>query len=202
MRSDLIPTMSKSQLAREQRLLKATRFFQKKFLAEYAKTGVASKSAKTVGISVDRHKRWLDTDPVYLDRFAKAEEESLENLEAEARHRAIEGDRQYKFTRDGAPIKHPKTGAPYFEQKKSDRLLMFLMKGKDPKWRDATDVGANVQVNVGLQLTQQSLDAIDEPLLDCQAKAQTIDSNTESLEQTPPAPLAEAEAEVSQEVEA
>jgi hypothetical protein len=91
---------------------------------------------------IDRttHNHWLNAEPHYAEAFAVAKERANENLEREARRRAVEG-----------------TEEPVFHQGKvcggirkySDTLLIFLMKGAMPdRYRERVDVNAQVNVTV------------------------------------------------------
>ncbi len=55
-------------------------------------------------------------------------QESLDELEAEARRRAFNGLLRKKFTRGGEAIIDPETGAQYAEYEYSDTLMQFLLK--------------------------------------------------------------------------
>ncbi len=55
-------------------------------------------------------------------------EESLDDLESEARRRAFAGLIRKKFTRSGEPIMDPDTDAQYFEYEYSDTLMQFLLR--------------------------------------------------------------------------
>lgn len=75
----------------------------------------------------------------------EAMDDAADVLEQEARRRAHEGLKRYKFLRDGTPIMHPVTGEPYVEHEYSDRLLEFLLKGARPeKYRDAPKVSVDI----------------------------------------------------------
>lgn len=66
--------------------------------------------------------------------------EALDELEAEARRRAHEGLVRKKFTRSGAPIMDPATGAQYIEREYSDALMMFLLRAHRYGERHAVEV--------------------------------------------------------------
>ncbi len=110
------------------------------FLGAYAECGSVAKAAKTAGISRRSHQLWMKASgpgaDAYREAFAEAHEMACDMLEAEARTRAVEGTRRYKFYR-GRPILDPRTGEPYFEHDYSDTLLIFLLKGARPeKYRE------------------------------------------------------------------
>ncbi|HEY0076690.1 MAG TPA: hypothetical protein VGB77_21585 [Abditibacteriaceae bacterium] len=91
------------------------------------------------GVDVHRvtayHARENDVD--FAAAWDAAIDAGADRLEDEALRRAIEGEKQYKFTRSGDPVEHPETGEPYFERKYSDGLLVLLLKSRRPeKYRD------------------------------------------------------------------
>lgn len=108
---------------------------QAKFLAAYEVTGRLGEACRIAGISVTRHTDWMDTDPTYPERFMQSRERMIAMMEDEAKRRAIEGVRKYKF-HQGRPIMHPITHEPYYEDEHSDTLLMFLLRKHDPSYRD------------------------------------------------------------------
>ena len=72
----------------------------------------------------------------YREAFEEAQEMACDAFEYEARRRAIEGVKRFKF-HNGKPIIDPETGQPYFEYEYSDTLLIFLLKGAMPeKYRE------------------------------------------------------------------
>lgn len=125
---------------------------QTAFLAAFSVLGQVQKSARAIGISFSTHNLWLreaKKDGPYKKGFEIAQKIAQQSLEDEAVYRATEGLRKYKFDKDGNPIKHPETGEPYYEDVRSDLLLIFLLKAADPqKFRENSSVqvtGANGQ---------------------------------------------------------
>lgn len=102
------------------------------FLAAYSECGRIQEATKASGVADRTHYDWMENDPDYPARFAKAEEVAAVLLETEAKRRAIDGVRQYKFN-GSDPILDPRTGEPYYELKYSDTLLIFLLKGLKPE---------------------------------------------------------------------
>jgi len=100
------------------------------FLAAFAQTGNIRRAAESSGCSRAAHYKWLD-GAEYAKAFAVAQEEAADRLEEEARRRAVEGLRRYKF-HQGLPVMDPETGTAYIEHEYSDVLLMFLLKGARP----------------------------------------------------------------------
>jgi phage terminase small subunit len=109
---------------------------QRLFIKAYIRTGIITKAAKAAGINHYQHYKWLEYDEEYRNQFEEAKEASADELEEEARRRAIHGVARVKFHM-GKPImiKDPKTKklVVYVEHEYSDRLLEMLLKAKRPK---------------------------------------------------------------------
>lgn len=103
------------------------------FLAAYAETGSLRAASRASGVSRSSHRNWQANDPEYAQAAAETVALVSDNLEDEARRRAVDGTRKYKFDKNGEPIKHPETGEPYYEHAYSDTLLIFLLKGNNPE---------------------------------------------------------------------
>lgn len=122
----------------------------KAFLAAYTQTASISKAAKAARIDRSLHYRWLKDDDVYKLAFAAAYLEAGDQLEDEAVRRAHQGVEeplvyQGNFTYRQKLVKDATTGVdrlqnygrPICVNKKSDVLIMFLLKGfKREKYRD------------------------------------------------------------------
>lgn len=107
------------------------------FLAAFRECGNVTLAANAAGVSRRSHYKWMAEDSEYATQFEDAKEAAVDLLEAEARRRATDGLRSYKFLKSGHPIRHPETGEPYYEHSYSDTLLIFLLKGARPeKYRD------------------------------------------------------------------
>jgi len=107
------------------------------FLAAYAECGVITQAAKTAKCNRNMHYEWLN-DQEYKKRFEDAHEQACDNLEQEARRRAIEGWDEPVY-QNGV-----KCGV---KRKRSDTLLIFLMKGAMPdkyKERVSQEVDAKI----------------------------------------------------------
>lgn len=127
------------------------------FLAAFEVTGRIDKAAEAAGVSRGVHYQWLN-DAEYAAAFEEAKQVAGGGLKDEARRRAVEGLRRYKFTKSGKPILHPLTGEPYYEDVRSDALLTLLLKAQFPdefKDRSSVDVGSN-------RLDKMSLDELRE----------------------------------------
>jgi len=123
---------------------------QRAFLAAYRQAGVMSHAFAAANVAKTSHYRWLESSPDYAAEFEDIREYLADELEREARSRAIEGMRQYKF-HNGAPVliacdeHHPEAKRHqdvagnvsyyrhYYEDNRSDTLLIFLLKAKRPK---------------------------------------------------------------------
>ncbi len=106
-----------------------------RFLEAFRECGGITKAAELVGINRVTVFKWRRDDPKFAAAFADAQVEAAHNLEDEARRRAVEGSRRYRFKADGSPLLHPETGLPYFEEVYSDALLVLLLKAHSPKFR-------------------------------------------------------------------
>ncbi len=90
--------------------------------------GTITHAATKAGINRKTHYNWLESDPEYAARFKEADEEATDNLEREARRRAVEGVDEPVFYQ-GDIVGHIR--------KMSDTLLIFLLKGAKPeKYRE------------------------------------------------------------------
>jgi hypothetical protein len=122
---------------------------QELFLAALAQTGIKTQACEIAGITYRRVDRWREEEDFAL-LYDQAMEESCDTLESEARRRAL-GFQAKTVTvttgDDGNVSVTEKT-----EQKVSDSLLMFLLKGRRPKvFQDrvsATHSGAIVSANL------------------------------------------------------
>lgn len=109
---------------------------KRQFLAAFAVTGMIGKACQIAGCERTTVHRWRKRDAKFAEQFDIAKAEAADALESEARRRAIEGTRRYKFKRDGSPILHPVTGEVYYESEYSDALLIALLRAYNPKFRD------------------------------------------------------------------
>lgn len=103
-----------------------------KFLKGFGQLSTVTAAAEHAGIDRRTHYLWLDTDPEYVRSFEEAKLESNDRLEAEARRRAMAGVLEDVYY----------AGEVVGQQtRKSDTLLIFLMKGAMPdKYRDRHEV--------------------------------------------------------------
>ena len=105
---------------------------QAAFLARLRDTGTITAAAGRAGVNRRSHYRWLDQDPAYAAAFHDANEEAADQLEHEARRRALEGVEEpvfYRGERVGTTRRY------------SDQLLILLLMAKRPdQFRDRIDV--------------------------------------------------------------
>ncbi len=129
---------------------------KRSFLAVFERLGSAGLTARSLGISLSRHYRWLANDATYAAKWREAQEVFVGRLEREAYRRAVKGVERKKFHKD-EPIIDPETGQQYVEREYSDQLLMFLMKANAPqKYRPvAENLPTQNNVNVGVGVTNQ-----------------------------------------------
>lgn len=98
--------------------------------------GNLSKAIEVTGVARASHYKWMKHDPVYTAVYDKQYRRSITILETEAIRRAIDGvaeDVYHNGMVVGSKMKY------------SDNLLMFLMKQRDPSYRDNQP-----QTNVGI----------------------------------------------------
>lgn len=121
------------------------------FLEAFRDCGIIRVAADVAGVNRRSHYDWLKQSPEYVEQFATATTEALEDLVAEARKRATTGAEKLIFYK-GEPITIPCNKGDvgsfpdpalkghfrrfYLEYTKSDLLLMFLIKKLDPSYRE------------------------------------------------------------------
>ncbi len=101
------------------------------FLAELAKTGNVSGSARTASIDRKTAYNWRKDDDAFLEDWDDALGVATDALEAEARRRGVEGYDQpvYQGGEQVGTIR-----------KYSDRMLEILLKGHNHRFRDRASV--------------------------------------------------------------
>jgi len=132
------------------------------FLVALSETGNITGASKITGIARKTHYNWMQTDTDYAAAYKVALEQAAENLESEARRRAVHGTAKPVF------YKGEECGTV---QEYSDTLLIFLMKGAMPekyseRYQGTLDVNVNVaetpetiQARIAEILTRHQLDA-------------------------------------------
>ncbi len=121
---------------------------QKKFLAAFSQTGVVSTASVISKNNRLNHYNWMHSDPEYPALFENACNEAAETLEKEAITRGRDGWQEPVFYQGrvvGSVIK------------KSDNLLMFMLKGMMPaKYRERYDLEHSGQVAVTVKIVKFS----------------------------------------------
>jgi hypothetical protein len=120
------------------------------FLKSFALCGSITRAAKAAGVDRSQHYEWLKSREGYREEFAEAMSQAAAVLEDEAVERATKGVYepcvwQGQFVFPTKSVIDKKTGEerkitgkiPFGVWKKSDTLLMFLLKGLKPeRYRD------------------------------------------------------------------
>lgn len=113
-------------------------------LLAFEETGAIGRAAKAAGVHRSVHSLWMKNDSLYAEAFAEATEQAGENLETEARQRAIKGLAKLrlhngeivmvrrKFIDPDCPESEKESMVPFVEHEVSDTLLIFLLKGAMP----------------------------------------------------------------------
>lgn len=127
------------------------------FLAELAECGIVSHSARAAGVGVSTVYNERQLDPDFGDRWEEAIEASIGVLEHAAFVRGVQGVDEPVYSRDGE----------YLGTKKrySDNLLMFLLKARDPRFKDKSNVIVNT-----FNLTPKEIMAMSQAELDIKIK--------------------------------
>lgn len=99
------------------------RKLQAAFLAAYEECGQISAAALMAGMDRTTHYKWMREDGSYVERFEESHMVYVDNMEAEARRRAVEGV-EIPIYYMGRKVGHKKMF--------SDTLLIFLLKGELP----------------------------------------------------------------------
>ena len=126
------------------------------FLVALSETGNITGASKITGIARKTHYNWMQTDSDYAAAYKVALEQAAENLESEARRRAVQGTSKPVF------YKGEECGVV---QEYSDTLLIFLLKGAMPE-KYAERYQGNVDHNVTVtfeQLLKNALNSGDNP---------------------------------------
>lgn len=143
-----------------------------KFLTNFEAHGNASQAAKAIGTTMLRIERWVKDDEAFANAIRVAMQVAGNMLEAEARRRAVEGCRKYRFDKGRPVYWQPPEGHPdyeieeipegsygypgtrvklahYYELTYSDGLLTTLLKGAMPeKYGDKVDLTGQVAVKL------------------------------------------------------
>ena len=124
----------------------------KTFLAAYSRLGRLREAAALAGINVRAHWTWMQ-QPAYAEAFAVAHKEAITCLEDEAQRRAVEGD-EVPIVSAGQIVT--------MVTKRSDALLMFLLKALDKKkyaeHTTSENDNKNANANLNMNLDYSKLD--------------------------------------------
>ena len=122
--------------AKNARAARTRRQKQTTFLTVLRRTGSVTLAARAVGVSRRAHYHWVDHDPDYAAQVEHANEELADELEHEARRRALEGIDEpvfYKGERVGSYRRY------------SDPLMILLLKAKRPEqFKDTVDINGRI----------------------------------------------------------
>lgn len=124
--------LRKRKWNRDHLIRQRIRHTQTVFLDAYRQTGSLTNAAKVAKIHPGTHMRWRKQHEDYETLYQEAHVEACILLEEEARRRAVEGVRRYKFFQ-GGQILHPVTREPYYELEYSDTLLCKLLSAHIPE---------------------------------------------------------------------
>lgn len=134
------------------------------FLVAYEATGGSILAVQTATrISTANHYRWMREDPIYAEVFAQQHEKSTQILISEAIARATQGSAE-PIMYQGKQVMDA-DGNPMYKYYKSDSLLMFLLKHRDPSFKDnfAHNIGIwskNGQVNLHFNIPRPAGESI------------------------------------------
>ena len=116
------------------RKLKLTEACQQRFIKALSKTGSVTKAAALAGTSRTRVYELRKVDPVFAAAWEEAEEMAADELEDEARRRAVEGVPEPLVS--GGKLVRDDDGQPIMVRRYSDNLLVALMKARRPPPRE------------------------------------------------------------------
>jgi len=108
------------------------------FIEVLRRSANVSCAARAIGIGRATAYRWRDDSPEFAELWEEAIHEAVDNLEAEAWRRAIEGTNKPVY-HGGQLVGH----IPHY----SDTLLIFLLKGHRPeRFKDRTQIQSEVKI--------------------------------------------------------
>ena len=116
------------------RKLKLTQVRRKRFLEALADTGSVTKAAVVAGTSRTRVYELRKVDPAFAAAWAEAEDIAVDQLEDEARRRAVEGVPEPLVS--AGKLVRDDNGQPITVRRYSDSLLMAVRpEGANHQWR-------------------------------------------------------------------
>ena len=116
------------------RKLKLTQVRRKRFLEALADTGSVTKAAVVAGTSRTRVYELRKVDPAFAAAWAEAEDIAVDQLEDEARRRAVEGVPEPLVS--AGKLVRDDNGQPITVRRYSDSLLTTLIKARRPPRRE------------------------------------------------------------------
>ena len=137
---------------------KSTPVSKRRFLEAYARCGVITEAAETVGIGRESHYDWVRDDPEYKAAFEHAQQRAADSLESELFRRVREGVEESVTEHDGKQR---------ITKRFSDTLLIFALKGQKPdrykeQWRGELQHTGALAVSRGPDLTQLSHEQLEQ----------------------------------------
>ena len=108
---------------------------QELFLRAYEEAGTISTACRVTLTPRSTIYYWREHDPDFAQKLEEVGLAANELLIGEARRRAYQGILRKKFEK-GKPLIDEDTGLQYVEREYSDTLMMFLIKAKNPEYRD------------------------------------------------------------------
>src|SRR5437660_1395509 len=112
---------------------------QEAFLVSFAKYANVAAACKKVGISRNTVYQWQEHDESFALAYKQAELDAADVLRREAFRRAVVGwdEPVYQLGRLAGTVR-----------KKSDAVLLAMLKARVPEYRDKVDINANIQGSV------------------------------------------------------
>lgn len=108
------------------------------FLQNFAQHGVVLHACKEAGVCRGSFYKWLESDGQFKALYAQAEQDAVDELEREAKRRAVDGWEEPVYQ------KGEQVGTV---RKFSDNLLIMLLKGKKPEtYRERVDLNGRLGV--------------------------------------------------------
>jgi hypothetical protein len=116
---------------------KHTPLKKKKFVDTLAKSGNISFAARASGLSPRHYYNLRRTDPGFDADCAVALETAMDRLEEEAWRRAVDGEEEYVVSAGRLVLGPDKT--PLKRRRKSDKMLILLLRAHNRKFRDGPE---------------------------------------------------------------
>ena len=124
------------------------------FLLSFARVGVVKTACAEAGIARDTLYQWLEHDEPFGVRYHQAEKDAADVLYAEAFRRAVEGTQKVVVSQGRVVTVN---GMPLVEREYSDTLLLNLLRARDTRFRQKSQVELT-GADGGPMQTQTTLD--------------------------------------------